>query len=183
MLEPAVRDLKSAVGIEEIADLGIVHSGPVGVQTCDVSMRIERWQGMFHICIDSVLSDGPAFRRTRVVKWPYSGRDRRDLAKVLVDLHVVRAGPRPGVFVDDRTAAGKWLDTLTRRVVHGTYTFRSPLDTDLKIGVTAEIVDVGGGRTVTLTESVPRKGHVAAHVPHAAFPGLCAAIERYVAIV
>ncbi|MFN3875782.1 MAG: hypothetical protein ACK4L7_07720, partial [Flavobacteriales bacterium] len=36
------------------------------------------------------------------------------LAKVLVDLHVVRAGPRPGVFVDNRTAAGKWLDTLTR---------------------------------------------------------------------
>jgi hypothetical protein len=67
--------------------------------------------------------------------------------------------------------------------VHGTYTFRSLLETDQKTGVSAEIVDIGGARTVTLVESAARRGHVAAYVPHEAFARLCAALERYVAIV
>src|SRR5262245_10188968 len=123
MLEAGMRDLRA--GVEEIADLGIIHTGSVGLQQCAVSLRMERSNGLFQICIETELGDEPAFRRNRVVRWPYSRRDRRDIAKALVDLHVVRGGPRPGVFVDDRTSAGKLLDSFTRRTVHGTYQFRS----------------------------------------------------------
>lgn len=183
MLGTVMRDVRSGEGIEDIADLGTVHCGPLGSQLCEVSLRIERRQDLYHLCIGTALSDGPAFRRTRVVKWPYSRRDRRDLTGALVDFHVVKAGPRPGVFVDDRTSAGKLLDSLTRRVVHGAYRFRSPMEAGPGIVIHAEIVDVCGHRTVTLAESTPRKGRVEAHLPHAAFAGLCAGIERYVAIV
>ena len=185
MLEAVMRDLRTGAGTgsEVVADLGVVHTGRVGLQQCAVSVRIEHASGLFHLCVETELSDGPGFRRTRVVRWPYSRRDRRDLARVLVDLHVVRAGPRRHVFVDDRGPAARLLDGLTRRVVHGTYRFRSPVAGDPQRPVEAELVDVGAARTVTLAESTARGGRIAAHLPHAAFAGICAAVERYVAIV
>jgi len=183
MLEAAMRDLRAGAGLGTVADLGVVHTGRVGLQQCAVSVRIEQGDGLFHLCIVTELSDGPGFRRTRVVRWPYSRRDRRDLARALVDLHVVRAGPREHVFVDDRGRAARLLDGLTRRVVHGTYRFRSPVEGDARSMVEAELVDLGSTRTVTLTETTARGGRIAAHVPHAAFAGMCAAVERYVAIV
>ena len=183
MLEAVKREISTGAATEVIADLGVVHSGKVGLQDCDVSLRIERWQGAFHLCIETVVNDGSANGRVRAVKWPYSCRDRRDLGAVLVDLHVVRAGPRPNIFADNRTQAGKLLDSVMRRHVHGTYRFRSPLTADPATTVRAEIVDFCGKRTVTLAENTPRRGHIATHLPHAAFAGICAALGRFVEII
>lgn len=178
MLDAAIDGLRRQAGIADVADLGVVHSSMVGHARCDVSVGIESVQGTFYLRIVCVHHRGTAFRRTRVVKWPYSRSEPRDLDAALHDLRVVRDGPSSR-FVDDRSGVGRLVDRLIGRHFLGTFRFGSAIRVKPAIEVTAGLSGAGADAVVALTEKTPGRGWLMAHVPHSAFAGICNALDGY----
>ena len=176
----SVRDaLRNDAGIVETARFDTVHEGKAGRTDCRTSGSIESWSGMFYFAVEADLTKGPGFRRTRVMKWPYSRRDALDLDGVVSDLRNVARAPHGVALQDRRTGVGRFFDRLIGRNVKGTYAFASPIDNEPGFSVTATIEESGGQKLVLLTERAKGRGFIMSQIPQPAFAALADALEAF----
>jgi len=150
-------NLRAALTMQQVADMGVVHRGRMGYADCSVAVSIGT-AGAYHVCITVIHQKGRAGRIVRVVSWPFSMRSPTDLALVLDDLTAVIDAPRSGALPDTRGWLARKLDALLRREHLGNYVFRSTLRDDARAPC---IVHAGVGRwrgQTELTLSSARRG-------------------------
>jgi len=184
MLEDIFKGLSSATGIETVKDFGTIYSQKHydGKVQYTIKLSIEQYKEYFFLRI-SITSGSPGgmSRKTRVIKWPYSESDTKDLNLVIEDIKkVVQAKTHPELDLgDDRTGIGRWFDSLTGRKYYGYFKFASPEKVTEDVTVSAEIADSGKETLVSITED--RKGHgfTLAHPPHEIFEVILETLEKF----
>lgn len=179
MLDRLAEMARAGAGIVRIRDFGCTHTGTLGCSDCAVSPGIEAWKAICFLRIEVVLSRGNRFRKTSVVKWPYSRHDARDLDSVLADLQVMSQFPPGRKLVDKRGLLARAFDRVVRRTSHGIYALRSPSAIDPAKTVTAEFCDVRGQAEVSIVERTSSRGFTMAQMPHDAIASVRAAVSAY----
>jgi hypothetical protein len=179
MLDRLAEAARTGAGIVRIRDFGCTHAGTLGSSACAVSPGIEAWKGVYFLRVEVVLSRGSSFRKTSVVKWPYSRHDARDLDSVLADLGVMSQFPPGQKLVDRRGLLARAFDRAIRRKSYGIYTLRSPAAIDPAKTVTAEFCDFRGQAEVSIVERTSSRGFILAQMPHGAIASVRAAVSDY----
>ncbi|MEQ1943069.1 hypothetical protein ABMA32_11700 [Mesorhizobium sp. VNQ89] len=179
MLDEVARAVSASVGIAPCHDFGSVHLGKIGYTDCETRLSIESWQGAWYVRMEVVHSRGWSYRKTSVVKWPYSRRGPRDLAVVLEDLAVLACFPPSPPLPDSRGSLGRLVDRLIRRRNYGRYEFRSTLEVTPRVSVHAEINAYGNKPEISLFEKVESRGFILGQVPHDAISAISSALDAY----
>lgn len=179
MLERVANDLKLRTGVVQIADFGVLFTRE-NRTTCEVSAGVEQYDGTFRLFIAVSHVRGGSFRR-RVVSWPYSKHDARELHTVIADLRAIESPFSAAVLTDHRSAFGRFFDRLTGRAYLGGYDLTSPVRTNVPVSVRAEISSEKHGLLVTLKETRSTRGISYAHVLQEAIRRIREVVEAYVA--
>lgn len=174
MLEAVFDGLRTAAGVDTVADLGAVYRENLGHNDCSIAAGVEYWREAYYFRLAVTHSRGRSFRKTRVIKWPYSTHAACDIEGVLADLEAVENAKTAGTLIDRRGGLGRFFDNLTGRAYYGGYEFSSVIGHETPVEVSAEIAESGDLTLVTLTERRKGSGFTLAHVPHQAF----AAVRR-----
>lgn len=181
MLEDIFKGLSDAAGIETIKDFGTVYEKDQGHNIETIKLSIEQYKTYFYLRIAVTFSRGMN-RKTRVIKWPYSETNAKDLSLVIKDIrNVVKAKTHPELELDDnRTGMGRWFDSITNRKYYGHFEFVSPKKLTEDVSVTAEIADSGKDTLVSLTEKKKGHGFILTHPTHDVFEVILETLESYI---
>lgn len=171
--------IKTAIGVEELVDMGAIYNGKYGANDCTMRSRIETYQGMFYICIDVDLSSGASFKNVKVVKWAYSESAAQDLDAPLHDLQSVLSAARNNELEDPRSFVGRCFDKITGRKYLGEYVFQSPLKEARQCRIKAIVVDSNGGPAVTLVEKCKHSDGIYATMPLEALASVVGAWQAW----
>jgi hypothetical protein len=154
-------NLRAALTMQQVADMGVVHRGRMGYADCSVAVSIGTAGAVYFVCITVIHQKGRAGRVVRVVSWPFSRRSPTDLARVLDDLGAVVDAPHGSTLPDTRGWLARKLDALLRREHLGNFVFRSTLHDDARAPCIVQ-ASVGRWRGQTeLTLSSARRGGAA----------------------
>jgi len=175
-------NLRAALTMQQVADMGVVHRGRMGHADCSVAVSIGN-AGAYFVCITVIHQKGRAGRIVRVVSWPFSSRSPTDLAGVMDDLAVVVDAPRSGALPDTRGWLARKLDALLRREHLGNFVFRSTLHDDARspCRVWASVARWRGQAELTLSSARPSGVPVVAQFPLEACVNIRAALAAYAA--
>lgn len=180
MLEGIARNLNTAVGVKTVIDFGEIYNQDQGHNVVTIKLSIEHYQSSYYLRMAVTHSRGMS-RKTRVIKWPYSQTDTKDLALVMRDIQKVSCAKVcvTGELIDGRTRIGRWFDKLIGRNYYGYYEFISPISQEKKVTVYAEIADSGKDTLVTLIEKKSGHGFILAHVPFDAIKVIELTLQDY----
>lgn len=180
MLEDIFKGLSDAAGIETVKDFGVIYKKDVSHSSVEIKLSIEKYKSYFFIRISTSYKRGMS-GKTRVIKWPYSETNEKDLSLVIEDIKkITLAKDHPELeFDDNRTGLGRWFDSLTGRKYHGYFQLLSPNKITEDVTVTAEIADSGKDTLVSLTESKKGHGFILSHPPHEAFEVILEKLKNY----
>lgn len=186
MLEDIFKGLSAKSGIETVVDFGTVYNQEhySGKVLYTIKLSIEQYKTYFFLRI-AIASGSPSgmSKKTRVIKWPYSETDEKDLNLVIEDIKkVVQAKTHPELESgDNRTGIGRWIDSLTGRKYYDYFKFASPGKVTEDISVSAEIADSGKDNTlVSLLEEKKGHGFVLAHPPHEIFEVILSTLNEFI---
>lgn len=162
-----------------VADFGLVYQGKIGYSQCRVSLSIESWQQMFFIRVSVEHQKNRAGRMTRVIKWPYSRIDARQLSAVIDDWRNIELSTPNSEWVDSRNLVIRWIDWLTGCQHLGEYRLKSPLTEGYDGVVRATGSIIGGQREIWLREGRKAGVLIMAQFPHAACEAIRQALSAY----
>lgn len=181
MLEDIFKGLSSAAGIETVEDFGSVYEKEINNNVATIKLSIERYNAYYFVRIAVSYRRGMS-GKTRVIKWPYSKTDAKDLSIVIEDItKITQAKDHPELDLrDNRTGIGRWFDSLTGRKYYGHFDFSSPKKITDDVNVSAEIADSGKDTLVSLTERKKGHGFILAHPQHDSFKHILDTLKNYI---
>lgn len=125
LLSEIAQEINDEVGIEQVADLGLIYVGRIGYADCQIAAGVEMWEGVYYARIQVTLAK-EAGRKVKVIKWPYSDRSAGDLEAFCREWRIIEDANLTHCALPDRRGwLSRGVDWLVRSQHLGEYVFTS----------------------------------------------------------